>query len=160
MDTDDSAGTAGQAGPKAEVCLPDGQRLRAAVVRRRRDRAGVWWYDLQLQIPDRAEDRRHAPALIARTISFSAPHPVVRPIPGEDYTSLDPPPPHERRRWRLDAAPTDGWVEFYVNRPDCAQAEGTDRLLTDQEALGMLADPDTTLPCPVCRPDRVLTVAG
>ncbi|GGN44979.1 hypothetical protein GCM10012285_28180 [Streptomyces kronopolitis] len=75
--------------------------------------------------------------------------------------NLDPPPPHERRRWRLDAAPpTDGWVEFYVHRRDCAQAQCTDRLLTGQEALGRLADPDATLPCPVCRPDRVLTVAS
>ncbi|MFJ6606654.1 DUF6233 domain-containing protein [Streptomyces lydicus] len=126
------------------------------MTRRRRDRFGVWWYDLQLDVPDRIDDRRRGPSLGVRTVEICVPHPYCLPLPGEDYSSLDPPPPQERRRWALAAAPSaDGWVDAYLHRPGCAQSRGG-RLLTDQEALAALADPETTAACPVCRPDRVL----
>ncbi|AZS76149.1 hypothetical protein DDE74_39645 [Streptomyces lydicus] len=57
--------------PRAAVTLPNGQHLQAVVVRRRRDRLGVWWYDLEIELPDRADDRRHGPFLTSRTIVFS-----------------------------------------------------------------------------------------
>ncbi|MFH8566987.1 DUF6233 domain-containing protein [Streptomyces sp. NPDC017993] len=142
--------------PRAEVSLPDGQRLRAAVTRRRRDRAGVWWYDLEVEIPDRDDDRRHGPTLTTRVIAFSAPHPVVQPLPSEDYSSLNPPPAHLRRRWRIYDAPRTSPSDYYIHRDDCAQCLG-DRLLSDAEALQALADHETTAPCPVCRPDTVLS---
>jgi hypothetical protein len=141
--------------PRAEITLPDGQRLQARVTRRRRDRSGVWWYDLTLDVPDREDDRRHGPTLTARTITFSAPHPLVQPIAGEDYRSLDPPPPGERKRWRLDDAPMWMRAEFLVHRLDCAQAHG-EHLLTDQEVLQMLADPEAAACCEVCRPETLL----
>ncbi|WP_407547834.1 DUF6233 domain-containing protein [Streptomyces sp. Pv4-95] len=144
--------------PRAEVSLPDGQRLQAAVTRRRRDRAGVWWYDLEIEIPDRDDDRRHGPTLTSRMITFSAPHPVVQPLPGEDYSSLNPAPPHERRRWRIYDAPRTSPADYYIHRDDCAQCLG-DRLLSDAEALQALADPETAVPCPVCRPDTILRTA-
>ncbi|MEU8994104.1 DUF6233 domain-containing protein [Streptomyces caniferus] len=140
--------------PRAEVILPDGQRLTAAVTCRRRDRSGTWWYDLQIDVPDRVDDRRRGPSLGARTVEICVPYPYCRPIPGEDYSSLAPPPPTERRRWSLAAA-CDGWVQAYLHRPDCAQAHGGSRV-TDQEALTALADPEATAACPVCRPDRIL----
>lgn len=90
--------------PQADVTLPNGQHLQAAVVRRRRDRSGVWWYDLEIELPDRV-DRRHGPALTSRTVTFCAPYPVVQRIEGEDYSSLDLPPPEERKRWRLSPPP-------------------------------------------------------
>ncbi|MFF4950567.1 DUF6233 domain-containing protein [Streptomyces chattanoogensis] len=91
-----------------------------------------------------------------RTVEICVPHPYCRAVPGEDYSSLDPPPSHKRRRWSLTAAPPgDGWVEAHLHRPDCAQAHGGS-LLTDREALAALADPDTAAACPICRPDRVL----
>ncbi|MEJ8653848.1 hypothetical protein WKI65_38880 [Streptomyces sp. MS1.AVA.3] len=93
----DEPGSIAGAAPVAEVALPGGQHLRAAVTRRRRDRSGAWWYDLELEIPDREDDRRHGPRLVTRTLTFSAPHPVVQPVDGEDYRSLDPPPPQERK---------------------------------------------------------------
>ncbi|WP_432215910.1 DUF6233 domain-containing protein [Streptomyces hygroscopicus] len=46
-------------------------------------------------------------------------------------------------------------AEFLVHRPDCAQA-GSDRLLTDQEALEMPTDPEVAAFCDVCRPDTIL----
>lgn len=48
--------------PQADVTLPNGQRLQASVLRRRRDRSGVWWCDLEIGLPDRIDDRRHGPA--------------------------------------------------------------------------------------------------
>ncbi|MGA5565301.1 hypothetical protein ACPCUV_29600 [Streptomyces platensis] len=42
--------------PQADVTLPDGQHLQAGVVRRRRDRSGMWWYDLEIELPDRVEN--------------------------------------------------------------------------------------------------------
>lgn len=143
--------------PRADVTLPDGQHLQASVLRRRRDRSGVWWYDLEIELPDRIDDRRHGPALTSRTVAFSAPHPVVQRISGEDYSSLDLPPPEQRKRWRLSPPPSgDGWADAYLHRPDCAQAQSTGGLLTDQEAREALAGPDVIVPCPVCRPDTVL----
>ncbi|MGW2634904.1 hypothetical protein ACWC2K_37145 [Streptomyces chattanoogensis] len=104
-----------------------------AVTRRRRDRSGTWWYDVQVDIPDRQDDRRHGPALIRRTIEFCAPYPVVQPVEGERYDVLDPPPPEERQRWLLAMSPhQDGWADFPLHRLDCAQAQGSERLLTDQ----------------------------
>lgn len=79
----------------------------------------------------------------------------MRPIPGEDYRRLDPPPPQERMRWRLDRAPLWMRAEFLVHRLDCAQGHG-DHLLTDRAALEMLADPETAACCEVCRPDTLL----
>ncbi|MEU4205671.1 hypothetical protein AB0F64_37865 [Streptomyces sp. NPDC026294] len=35
-------------------------------------------------------------------VELSAPHPIVQPIEGEDYTVLAPPPPEKRTRWRVD----------------------------------------------------------
>ncbi|MFI0790885.1 DUF6233 domain-containing protein [Streptomyces lydicus] len=143
--------------PQADVTLPNGQHLQAAVIRRRRDRSGVWWYDLEIELPDRVDDRRHGPTLTSHKISFCAPHPIVQRIEGEDYSSLDLPPLEHRKRWRLSPPPQgDGWADAYLHRPDCAQAASEGGLVTDQEALEALAGPDVTVPCPVCRPDTVL----
>lgn len=150
-------GPPGASAPRAEVTLPDGQRLTAPVTRRRRDRSGTWWFDLQIELPDRVDDRRHGPTLASRTITICVPYPLVQPIPGENYSSLDAPRPEERKRWRLSPPPPqDGRADAYLHRPDCAQAQSTGGMLTDQEALAAVAGPDTTVPCPVCRPDAVL----
>ncbi|MGW2410548.1 hypothetical protein ACWCXK_39550 [Streptomyces sp. NPDC001739] len=66
--------------PRAEVTLPDGQHLRAQVLGRHRDRSGVWWYRLAIDLPERVEDRRRGPALSSRKVTFSAPFPVVQPL--------------------------------------------------------------------------------
>lgn len=144
--------------PQADVTLPNGQHLLAGVVRRRRDRSGVWWYDLEVEIPDRVDDRRRGPALVSRKITFCAPHPIVQSMEGEDYSGLDLPPPEQRKRWRLSPPPQGaGWVDAYLHRPDCAQAQSTGGMVDDEEALAALAGPDMiTAACPVCRPDTVL----
>ncbi|MFH8574091.1 DUF6233 domain-containing protein [Streptomyces sp. NPDC017993] len=141
--------------PRAEVTLRDGQRLQDAVVHRRRDRVGPWWYELEIEIPDCDEEGRNGAALTSRVIAFSAPYSLVQPLPDEDYSSLDPPPAHERRRWRIYDAPRTSTADYYIHRDDCAQCLG-DRLLSDTEALQELADPKNAEPCPVCRPDTVL----
>ncbi|MGA5267097.1 DUF6233 domain-containing protein [Streptomyces lydicamycinicus] len=143
--------------PQADVTLPNGRHLQAAVIRRRRDRSGVWWYDLEIELPDRVDDRRHGPALTSRKVTFCAPHPVVQGIEGEDYSSLDLPPPEHRKRWRLSPPPQgDGWADAYLHRLACAQAASEGGLVTDEEALEALGGPDITAPCPVCRPDTVV----
>ncbi|GAB7036077.1 DUF6233 domain-containing protein [Streptomyces sp. NPDC021749] len=143
--------------PRAEVTLPDGQHLQAVVLRRRLDRSGTWWYDLAVELPDRVDDRRRGPSLGSRTVTFCAPFPLVQPIPGVSYASLDLPPPEERKRWRLSPPTRAGWADACLHRPDCAQAGSTGGLVTDEEALAALAGHDmVTLPCPVCRPDTVL----
>lgn len=93
-----------------------------------------------------------------RTITFSAPFPVVQGLPGVSYASLDLPPPGERKRWRLSPSPPqDGWAEAYLHRPDCAQAQSTGGMVSDEEALAALAGAGMiTVPCSVCRPDTVL----
>ncbi|MFF8902459.1 DUF6233 domain-containing protein [Streptomyces lydicus] len=154
---DEAQPAADVSAPRADVELPDGQHLKASVLRRRRDRKGVWWYDLAIELPQRVDDRRRGPSLATRTVTFSAPHPVVQPLPGEDYTSLDLPPPEQRKRWRLSPPSQAGWADAYLHRPDCAQAESTGGLVNDEEALAALAGNDlVTIPCPVCRPDTVL----
>lgn len=142
--------------PRASITLGDGQRLELPVTRCRPDRAGRWWYDLELVLPDRLDDRRRGPSLVPRVVTICVPYPVVQPIPGENYRSLHPPPPEERQRWRLDhTSPEAPWAEFMVHRLDCARGLG-DHLLTDLEALSQLAEPDPAIACPTCRPDLVL----
>ncbi|WP_336052243.1 hypothetical protein [Streptomyces sp. CA2R101] len=103
----------------------------------------MWWYDLEIELPDRVDDRRHGPALTSRKIAFCAPHPVVQPIEGEVYSSLDLPPPEHRKCWRLAPPPQgDGWADVYLHRLDCAQAAAEGGLATGQEALEALAGPD------------------
>ncbi|BDM74771.1 hypothetical protein HEK616_82580 (plasmid) [Streptomyces nigrescens] len=55
--------------PLADVTLQDGQHLKAQVLRRRRDRSGVWWFDLALELPDRGDWRSRSPSasLASRT---------------------------------------------------------------------------------------------
>ncbi len=117
---------------RAEVTLRDGLRLQADVVDRCRDRwAG--WEELEIEIPD-CDDGRNGAALTSRVISFSAPYPLVQPLPDEDFSRLDPPPANERRRWRIYDAPRTSPADCYIHRDDCAQCLG-DRLLDDTEAL-------------------------
>ncbi|GAA2687197.1 DUF6233 domain-containing protein [Streptomyces lunalinharesii] len=141
--------------PIAEITLPDGQMLRAPVVRRRRDRSGIWWYDLLVELPDAEFDRRRGPQLVTRTVPISAPYPVVQPVAGQSYVSLDPPPPEERQRWRVDDAPHWMRADLLIHRPDCAQTRST-QAITDTQAMEMLADPEIAVACEVCSPDAVL----
>nr|WP_261953929.1 DUF6233 domain-containing protein [Streptomyces nigrescens] len=76
---------------------------------------------------------------------------------GENYASLDLPPPEQRKRWRLSPPPhQDGWADAYLHRRDCGQAGSTGAMVSGEEALAALAGPDVTVLCPVCRPDTVL----
>ncbi|KOT49918.1 hypothetical protein ADK43_34940 [Streptomyces rimosus subsp. rimosus] len=45
-------------GPLVKVTLPDGQTVRAVVIRRRRDRSGTWWYGCELTLPGRVDTAR------------------------------------------------------------------------------------------------------
>ncbi|MGK5548482.1 DUF6233 domain-containing protein [Streptomyces sp. URMC 127] len=140
--------------PRALVCLADDQVLEVRVTARRPFR-GVWWYELVLTLPDRRDTPR-GPVRDVTEIAFSAPYPDVQPIPGEDYTILDPPPAEECRRWRLSEAPPGSPHAVVVHRLDCAQGGMSQQLATDREALRMLADPEEAVTCSICRADRVL----
>lgn len=69
-DKDDLAPDVSPPPPQADVTLPNGQHLQAEVTRRRRGRSGVWWYVLEIELPDRVDDRRHGPALTSRKVTF------------------------------------------------------------------------------------------
>ncbi|RSO49626.1 hypothetical protein DMH15_02840 [Streptomyces sp. WAC 06725] len=136
-------------GPLVEVTLPDGQTIRAVVTRRRRDHSGTWWYDYQLTLLGRV-DTAHGPIQQPHVVELSAPHPIVRPIEGQDYTVLDPPPPEKRTRWRVDVT-RDG------HRLDCVAGAEGGSLATDADALRLLAQgPEVATTCAICRPDAVL----
>ncbi|WP_053698490.1 DUF6233 domain-containing protein [Streptomyces sp. NRRL F-5755] len=140
-------------GPLVEVTLPDGQTIRAVVTRRRRDRSGAWWYDYQLTLPGRV-DTAHGPIQQPHVVELSAPHPIVQPIEGQDYTVLDPPPPEQRMRWRVDVT-RDG--RRLVHRLDCAAGSEGGSLATGADALRLLAQgPEVATTCAICRPEAVL----
>ncbi|MFJ5680786.1 DUF6233 domain-containing protein [Streptomyces sp. NPDC093097] len=142
--------------PRAELQLPDGQRVQVGVTRCRPDRDGRWWYDYVLELPTRVDDRRRGPSSTTVLFEGCAPHPIIQAIEGEDYRAIHAPPPEERQRWRLAPAPKPAWSDYLVHRLDCAQAQNAERLLTDAEALEVLADPAVARTCPVCRPETVL----
>ncbi|MBC2879809.1 MULTISPECIES: DUF6233 domain-containing protein [Streptomyces] len=145
--------------PMALVFLPDGQTVEAAVLRRRRDRAGRWWYDCLLEVPDRI-DLPHGPRPHVQAIEFSALYPdYVAPLSGEDYSLLDPPPPAERKRWRIER-PAGSGPDYVVHRADCASAAHAPALATDREVFQLLAGPDETVTCAICRPEAVLRGYG
>lgn len=142
--------------PLVLVALPSGQAVEAAVVRRRRDRFGRWWYDCALEVPDRL-DLPHGPQPNVQRVEFSALYPDhVAPLPGEDYSPLDPPPPAERKRWRIERSALARGPELVVHRPDCAAGRHSTQMATDAEALQLLADPDEAATCSVCKPEAVL----
>ncbi|MGI5341864.1 hypothetical protein ACQEVS_32900 [Streptomyces sp. CA-181903] len=64
--------------PHVLVFLPDGQTVEAAVLRRRRDRAGRWWYDCALEVPDRI-DLPHGPRPTSRRSSSPRSTPTTSP---------------------------------------------------------------------------------
>ncbi|MGI5526810.1 DUF6233 domain-containing protein [Streptomyces syringium] len=141
--------------PYATVSLPGGQIVDVRVLRRRRDRRGVWWYDVVLEVPDRV-DTPHGPVQEVRQIFFSAPHPVVQPLPGQDYSAHDPPPPEDRKRWRVSERVSGRGPDLVVHRLDCAQGAHSQQVVTDREALRLLADPEQAVTCSTCRPGAVL----
>ncbi|MFI2242535.1 hypothetical protein [Streptomyces chrestomyceticus] len=73
-------------------------------------------------------------------MAFSAPYGIVRPIEGQDYTVLDPPPPEKRTRWRVGVT-RDG--RRLVHCLDCAAGSEGGSLATvadaDADALWLLA---------------------
>ncbi|WP_367132877.1 MULTISPECIES: DUF6233 domain-containing protein [Streptomyces] len=141
--------------PCATVILPDEQIVEVRVTRRRRDRHGVWWYDLVMEIPDRV-DTPHGPVQRVRQVFFCAPYPLVQPLPGHDYSALNPPPPGERKRWRVSESSPGRGPDLVVHRLDCAQGALSRQVITDHEALRLLADPEQAVTCSTCRPGAVL----
>ncbi|MEU7592608.1 DUF6233 domain-containing protein [Streptomyces sp. NPDC039022] len=140
-------------GPLVEVALPDGQTVRAVVTPRRRDRSGTWWYDYELTLPGRVDTAR-GPIQQPYVVCGCAPYPIVKPIEGQDYTALDPPPPEKRTRWRVDET-REG--RRLVHRLDCAAGSEGGSLTTDADALRLLAQgPEVATTCAVCRPEAVL----
>ncbi|MEU2854551.1 DUF6233 domain-containing protein [Streptomyces syringium] len=140
--------------PRALVCLEGDQVLEVRVTRRRHFR-GEWWYDLLVRLPSRRDTPR-GPVPDVKEVEFSARHPDVQPIEGEDYAVLDPPPADERRRWRISEAPPGSAYEVVVHRLDCAQGALSQKVATDREALRMLADPEEAVTCSVCCPENFL----
>ncbi|WP_052869181.1 DUF6233 domain-containing protein [Streptomyces niger] len=140
-------------GPYARVHLPDGQEIVATVRGREQDGEGKWWYACEIIVPDQLP-AAGGPVQQGRVVPFTAAYPTVEPIPGQDYSVLDPAQqPTEPLRWRV-SMDRDGLRR--VHRPDCAKAGESRTRVSDQDALELLADTEHAQPCPVCRPEDVL----
>jgi hypothetical protein len=144
-------------GPLVRLTLPDGQRLYAVVRRRRRERDGSWWYDLQVQLASQAEERGK---LVAQPSSVDVRVPArhCAPVPGQDYTAV----PTERYgvvpRWRIEEPVYFGaerGPSRVVHRGDCKAVRDLSRAVSTEQAREALGDA-AAAPCPVCRPDRPL----
>ncbi|OKI02618.1 hypothetical protein A6A06_16560 [Streptomyces sp. CB02923] len=86
-------------------------------------------------------------------MEFGAPYPIVQPIEGVDYSSLNP-PPEERVRRRIDEA-KDG--RRLLHRIDRAAGSEGGGLVTGTEVLRLPAQgPGTAAACAICRPEAVL----
>ncbi|WP_037872305.1 DUF6233 domain-containing protein [Streptomyces sp. SPB074] len=144
-------------GPLAEVRL-GGAWVRVTVRARERDARGAWWYVCEILLPDRVSTGR-GPIPRERAEVFTAPAPLVRPVPGEDYTVLDDGHGHEgtgapgtgRGRWLVAEDYTGGGA--LVHRADCAQAPPDAEPADDAVALQAAAG---ARPYPVCRPETAL----
>ncbi|MGI5341863.1 DUF6233 domain-containing protein [Streptomyces sp. CA-181903] len=51
-------------------------------------------------------------------------------------------------------------ADYVIHRADCASGTHSPVLATDQEALQLLAGPDETLTCAVCKPEALLRHYG
>ncbi|MFJ4414572.1 DUF6233 domain-containing protein [Streptomyces sp. NPDC088925] len=143
-------------GPLAEVRL-GGAWVRVMVRARERDAGGAWWYVCEILLPDRVNTAR-GPIPQERAEVFTAPAPLVRPVPGEDYTVLDDEnegtaaPGAGRGRWLVGEDYTGGGA--LVHRGDCAQAPVDAEPADDAVALQAAAAGARS--CPVCRPETAL----
>ncbi|WP_051950943.1 DUF6233 domain-containing protein [Actinacidiphila yeochonensis] len=144
-------------GPLVRLALPDGQRLYAVVRRRRRERDGSWWYDLQVQLASQAEERGR---LVAQpsSVDLRVPAGHCTPVPGQDYADV----PTERHgvvpRWRIEEPVYFGaerGPSRLVHRGDCRAVRDVSRPVSTDQAREALGDA-AAAPCPVCRPDRPL----
>ncbi|MFD4756870.1 DUF6233 domain-containing protein [Streptomyces sp. NPDC058426] len=143
-------------GPLAEVCL-GGAWGRVTVRARERDAGGAWRYVCEILLADRVSTAR-VPVPRERAEVFTAPAPLVRPVPGEDYTVLDDgnegtgAPGTGRGRWLVAEDYTGGGA--LVHRADCPQAP-VDAEPAD-DAVVLQAISAGARPCPVCRPETAL----
>ncbi|MFD4756900.1 DUF6233 domain-containing protein [Streptomyces sp. NPDC058426] len=145
--------------PQCQVRAQKGQWLTVMVTARERDASGTWWYVCHLVVPDRL-DTLQGPMPQRRTVKFTAPAALVRPLRGQDYSRLSGASRAEggqRRdggRWVTAEDHASG--RRIVHRADCAQAGAEAELVGDREAVRVAADHAAGGVCSVCRPDRVL----
>jgi len=144
-------------GPLVRLALPDGQRLYAVVRRRRRERDGSWWYDLQVQLASQAEERGR---LVAQPSSVDVRVPArdCTPVPGQDYSGVPTEQYGVAARWRIEEPVyfgTERGPSRVVHRGDCAALRDLSRPVSTEQAQQALAG-GSAAPCPVCRPDRPL----
>jgi hypothetical protein len=125
--------------PRARVTLPDGQTVDALVLSRERAGDGVWWYSLQLTLPGGQE------------VDFKASPPAVRPIEGEDYSTL-PGPAASSDRWLLTEMRRAGEPVRLLHRADCWLAPAGSRPVTDDEYRALVAAGARA--CDACLPGR------
>lgn len=140
----------------ARLTLPDGQQLDVPVIRRERAQGGTWWYTLALDLPARV-DTPTGSHVEPYTVEVAGRYPdEVQPIPGEDYSVLDPPRPQGpadvailvQHQWRPGAE------EPLLHRTDCWVGHGTKTTAGLQEAARLLAG--RAVACDVCRPEQII----
>ncbi|MFJ4851450.1 DUF6233 domain-containing protein [Streptomyces sp. NPDC088733] len=89
-------------------------------------------------------------------VRFWAPAPDCSPVAGQDYSTVPSDWASARLSWsiehRVDVSEAD---RYLVHRGDCRAGNGDHRPVDDGQAQAALCQRGA-IPCPVCRPDRVL----
>lgn len=76
--------------PHATCTLPDGQKVTVRVTARRRNQAGQWWYECELDLYERIDQQPDQPSIASpHPVTFWAPHPIIQPLPDQDYSQLN-----------------------------------------------------------------------
>lgn len=142
-------------GPLTRVALPDGQRIFAVARGRRQEMDGSWWYELEITLPMLA-DVRGRMRVLPSPARFWASASDCSPIAGQDYTAVPTERVGKSPAWTLEHRFDEAEATRYlVHRGDCRAGHGDHRPADDEQARTALRQRDA-VPCPVCRPDRVL----
>jgi hypothetical protein len=147
-------------GPLVDVALPDGQHLFAVVKSRRREPDGSWWYDLQVHLPSQGRNEMGRLLALPAAVDFRAPAEACEPIEGQAYGSVPTVRDGVAPAWRIEEpvcfGPQKGPARI-VHRGDCRAVRDVSRPASTEQARGVL-ERDDAAPCPVCRPDRPLSL--
>jgi hypothetical protein len=128
--------------PTATVTLPDGQAITVNVLARRRNTAGQWWYECEIELYERVDQQPDQPSIASPyPVAFWAPYPLVQPIEGQGYDQLKAPTVvTATAEWGVEAAATAGGL-LRIHVRGCWEANpGLTEPITAARAQALLRD--------------------